>query len=182
MRALPWRQRPHSCLESMGLWADTRTRPIYRKGLRPQGLGLPYFFSPAPNRSPGPRAPLLLNADSRKNGNAGFPEKENRPISWGPGGKAPGVSLRPFSTRRKDVAAHSISFSVGSRFLCAGILKTFFSAHAIKHRLCFGTPFLGDKTGGKEPPGGFPPWTPGWFCRFSLYENRLERRHPNRPK
>ena len=60
MRALPWRQRPHSCLESMGLWADTRTRPIYRKGLRPQGLGLPYFFSPAPNRSPGASGPLVV--------------------------------------------------------------------------------------------------------------------------
>ena len=142
----------------MKIDSDAATRTgLYKKGLRPQGLGLLYFFSPAPNRSPGPRAPLLLNADSRKNGNAGFPEKENRPISWGPGGKAPGVSLRPFSTRRKDVAAHSIAFSVGSRFLCAGILKTFFSAQAIKHRLCFGTPFLGDKKGGKEPSGGFPP-------------------------
>ena len=31
----------------------------------------------------------------------------------------PGVSLHPFSTRRKDVAAHSISFSVKSRSFCA---------------------------------------------------------------
>ena len=59
MRALPRRQRSHSCLESMGLWADTRTG-LYKKGLRPQGLGLLYFFSPAPNRSPGASGPLVV--------------------------------------------------------------------------------------------------------------------------
>ena len=69
----------------------------------------------------------------------------------------PGVSLHPFSTRRKDVAAHSMAFSVGSRFLCADRSESPLSAHAIKHRLCFGTPFLFDKNGGKEPSGGFPP-------------------------
>ena len=68
-----------------------------------------------------------------------------------------GVFAFFFRRGKKEVAAHSIAFSVGSRFLCADILKTCFSAHAIKHRLCFGTPFLGDKNGGKEPSGGFPP-------------------------
>ena len=28
------------------------------------------------------------------------------------------------------------------------------------------TPFLGDKKGGKEPSGGFPPRTPGWLVDF----------------
>ena len=68
-----------------------------------------------------------------------------------------GVFAFFFRRGKKEVATHSIAFSVGSRFLCADILKTCFSAHAIKHRLCFGTPFLGDKNGGKEPSGGFPP-------------------------
>ena len=158
MRALPWRQRPHSCLESMGLWADTRTRPIYRKGLPPQGLGLPYFFSPAPNRSPGPRAPLLLNADSRKNGNAGFPGKENRPISWGPGGKAPGVSLRPFSTRRKDVAAHWISLFIRTAFYMRGQTPT----RPAKTGLACAPPFFTQRKGEKKRQGE-PPWTPQVF-------------------
>ena len=42
--------------------------------------------------------------------------------------------------------------------------------------------FLHTKKEGKDVSRGEPLGTPGWFCRFSLYENRLERRHPNRPK
>ena len=143
---------------SMKIDSDAPPEPAYiKRGYGPRGWGCCIFSVLRPTDPRGLGPPCCINADSRKNGNAGFPGKENRPISWGPGGKAPGVSLHPFSTRRKEVAAHSIAFSVGSRFLCAGILKTCFSAHAIKHRLCFGTPFLGDKKGGKEPSGGFPP-------------------------
>ena len=42
--------------------------------------------------------------------------------------------------------------------------------------------FLHTKKEGKDVSRGEPLGTPGWFCRFSFYENRLERRHPNRPK
>ena len=44
---------------------------------------------------------------------------------------------------------HSISYD----FLCAHA--------AIKHRLCFGTPFLSAKKGGKKRQGAKPPEPPG---------------------
>ena len=83
------------------------------------------------------------------------------------GGKNRQGALHPFSTRRKDVAAHSMAFSVGSRFLCADILKTCFSAHAAGHPLSF------CKERGERTVRG--------LCRFSLYENRLEPYCQNQP-
>ena len=48
------------------------------------------------------------------------------------------------------MAAHSMAFSVGSRFLCADDPPYPFFLVGLR-----ATPFLGDKKGGKEPSGGF---------------------------
>ena len=62
---------------SMKIDSDAATRTgLYKKGLRPQGLGLLYFFSLAPTLPRGPQAPSLYSVGSRVNIPAGFPEKK----------------------------------------------------------------------------------------------------------
>ena len=54
----PFRGRSGVLFRKAGGRADARTRLYTKKGLRPRGLGLLHFFSPAPNRSPGASGPL----------------------------------------------------------------------------------------------------------------------------
>ena len=154
---------------SMKIDSDAPPEPAYiKRGYGPRGWGCCIFSVLRPTDPRGLGPPCCINADSRKNGNAGFPGKENRPISWGPGGKAPGVSLRPFSTRRKDVAAHSIPFSVKSRSFCADDPPyPFFLVWPAGHPLSW------RQERGKRTVRG--------LCRFSLYENRLEPYCQNQP-
>ena len=88
------------------------------------------------------------------------------------GGHPLSVSLRPFSTRRKDVAAHSISFLAGLRFLYADIPQQKSSLRA--------TFFLYTKKDGKDVPRGSP-LNPRAACRLSFQESRREGEHPNLP-
>ena len=74
------------------------------------------------------------------------------------GGHPLSVSLRPFSTRRKDVAAHSISFLAGLRFLYADIPQQKSSLRA--------TFFLYTKKEGKDVPRGSPLEPPGGLPTF----------------
>ena len=99
------------------------------------------------------------------------------------GGHPLSVSLRPFSTRRKDVAAHSISFFGRIAFFMRGqTMKPIFYMRSCRHKaqVCFGTPFLDVKKGGKEASGGNP-LNPRAACRLSFQESRREGGHPNQP-
>ena len=87
------------------------------------------------------------------------------------GGHPLSVSLRPFSTRRKDVAAQPISFLEGLRFYArtnhnARLFQVWPEGHLLSSH----------EERRQRRAKGEPPWSPGWFCRFSLYENRLGRR------
>ena len=73
-----------------------------QKGAAAPGMGCYIVSVPRPTGPRGPRAPLLYGRRFRKKRQCRFSCIENRPISWGSGGKALGVSLYPFSTRRKD--------------------------------------------------------------------------------
>ncbi len=169
MRALPWRQRPHSCLESMGLWADTRTRPIYRKGLRPQGLGLPYFFSPAPNRSPGASGPLVVWTAVQE---IPYPPVflKRKPANFlGDRGQSPRRLFASFLHAEKGCGrAFDFLFSKIAFFLRGRPAIPVFSGLA-----CGPPPFLATRKGEKNRQGG--------LCRFSLYEDRLEPYCQNQP-
>ena len=90
-----------------------------KKGCGPGAWGWLHFFGPAPTPTPGASGPLVVWTLVQEKTAMPVFLKENRPKARGSGGKAPGVSLHPFSTRRKDVAAHSIPFSVKSRSFCA---------------------------------------------------------------
>ena len=152
--------------------ADTRTRLYTRKGLPPPVLGSLSFFSSEPKRSPGASGPRVVWTSIQEIPYPPIFIKRKSADHLGClGGYPLSVSLRPFSTRRKDVVAHLISFSAKSRSFCADIPISRFSRFGLR-----ATFFLHTKKEGKDVPRGAPPWSPGWFCRFSLYENRLGRR------
>ena len=132
----------------------------HNDGKRPQGLDLLSFFNPAPCRSPEASGPLVVWTSVQE---ISYPPVflKRKPADH-PGclwGHPLSVSLlrseRPvpneFSTRRKGVAAHSISPSAGFRAVCADRLKRVLSPLIPR-----GIPFLDVKKGGKEMPRGSP--------------------------
>ena len=153
MRALPRRQRSHSCLESMGLWADARTG-LYKRGCDPRAWGCCIF---QPRSQPIPRgAPFLYERRFRRYAWPGFPKKKTGQF-LGPGANPPGVSLHPFLHAEKGCGPRiRWPFPVGSRFFMRGrpAIPVFLVWPAGP------TPFLGDKKGRKRTVRG--------FCRFSL--------------
>ena len=107
--------------------ADTRTRLYTRKGLPPPVLGSLSFFSSEPKRSPGASGPLVVWTSIQEIPYPPIFIKRKSADHLGClGGYPLSVSLRPFSTRRKDVVAHLISFSAQSRSFCADKPKSHF--------------------------------------------------------
>ena len=79
------------------------------------------------------------------------------------GGHPLSVSLRPFSTRRKDVAAHSISFFGRIAFFMRGqTMKPIFYMRSCRAA----PPFLTSRKGGKKRQGAKPPESPGGLPTF----------------
>ena len=81
-----------------------------KKGCGPGVWGWLHFFGSAPTPTPGAQSPLVVWTSVQEKTAMPVFLKENRPKARGSGGKAPGVSLHPFSTRRKDVAAQAKPF------------------------------------------------------------------------
>ena len=132
--------------------ADTRTRLYTRKGLPPPVLGSLSFFSSEPKRSPGASGPLVVWTSIQEIPYPPIFIKRKSADHLGClGGYPLSVSLRPFSTRRKDVVAHLISFSAKSRSFCADIPISRFFRFGLR-----ATFFLHTKKEGKDVPRGYP--------------------------
>ena len=113
----PFRGRSGVLFRKAGGRADTRTRLYTRKGLPPRVLGSLSVFSSEPNRSPGASGPLVVWTSIQEIPYPPIFIKRKSADHLGClGGYPLSVSLRPFSTRRKDVAAQPISFLEGLRF------------------------------------------------------------------
>ena len=142
--------------------ADTRTRLYTRKGLPPPVLGSLSFFSSEPKRSPGASGPLVVWTSIQEIPYPPIFIKRKSADHLGClGGYPLSVSLRPFSTRRKDVVAHLISFSAKSRSFCADIPISRFFRFGLR-----ATFFLHTKKEGKDVPRGKSPWSPGQLAGF----------------
>ena len=147
----------------LGKPAPRRTpNPSHIKKGCGQGFGVAVFFSSEPNRSPGASGPLVVWTSIQEIPYPPIFIKRKSADRLGClGGYPLRVSLRPFSTRRKDVVAHLISFSAKSRSFCADIPISRFFRFGLR-----ATFFLHTKKEGKDVPRGDPPWTPRQLADF----------------
>ena len=128
--------------------ADTRTGLYTERGCGPRGWGCCIFSVSHPPYPGGPRPPPCIALVQESTSPPVFLKRNPADHPGCLGGHPLSVSLRPFSTRRKDVAAHSISFLAGLRFLYADIPQQKSSLRA--------TFFLYTKKEGKDVPRGSP--------------------------
>ena len=154
----PFRGRSGVLFRKAGGRADTRTRLYTRKGLPPRVLGSLSFFSSEPKRSPGTSSPLVVWTSIQEIPYPPIFIKRKSADHLGClGGYPLSVSLRPFSTRRKDVAAHWISLFIRTAFYMRGQTPT----RPAKTGLACAPPFFTQRKGEKKRHGELPWGPPG---------------------
>ena len=128
------------------------TRSHYiQEGAAAPGLGVAVFFRPRAQSSPGgPRPPPCIALVQESTSPPVFLKRKPADHPGCLGGHPLSVSLRPFSTRRKDVAAHWISLFIRTTFYMRGQTPT---RPAKTGLACGPPPFFTQRKGEKKRQG-----------------------------
>ena len=129
-----FRGRPEVLSMKIDSDADTRTGLYTERGCGPRGWGCCIFSVSHPPYPGGPRPPPCIALVQESTSPPVFLKRKPADHPGCLWGHPLSVSLlrserlvpNVFSTRRKDVAAHSISFSAGCRMVCADKPKSRF--------------------------------------------------------
>ena len=140
------------------------TRSHYiQEGAAAPGVGVAVFFRPRAQPVPGgPRPPSCIALVQESTSPPVFLKRKPADHPGCLGGHPLSVSLRPFSTRRKDVAAHWISLFIRTTFYMRGQTPT----RPAKTGLAYGPPPFFTQRKGEKKRQGEPPWNPPGILIF----------------